>query len=66
MLVGASDADNDFLSIETAGPDGKLDVPDPASRYNPEDAHGASLVVDPHRFEWPAIVIPQSFGHALQ
>jgi len=27
-------------------------VPDPASRYNPADVHGASEVVDPNRFAW--------------
>jgi len=32
-------------------PDG-LDVPDPASRYNPEDTHGPSEVIDPEAFEW--------------
>ncbi|HKA44695.1 MAG TPA: malto-oligosyltrehalose trehalohydrolase [Burkholderiales bacterium] len=32
--------------------DGKLRVPDPASRYNPLDVHGASEVVDPLAFEW--------------
>ncbi|MBU2287428.1 MAG: malto-oligosyltrehalose trehalohydrolase, partial [Gammaproteobacteria bacterium] len=32
-------------------PDG-LRVPDPASRYNPADVHGASRVVDPHAFAW--------------
>jgi malto-oligosyltrehalose trehalohydrolase len=32
-------------------PDG-LEVPDPASRCQPEDVHGPSQVVDPHRFEW--------------
>src|SRR5687767_200879 len=32
--------------------DGKLDVPDPASRFNPGDVHGASVVVDPCAFEW--------------
>jgi maltooligosyltrehalose trehalohydrolase len=31
--------------------DGAL-VPDPASRANPDDVHGASLVVDPRAFEW--------------
>ena len=29
--------------------DGGLRVPDPASRYNPDDVHGASEVVDPLR-----------------
>jgi malto-oligosyltrehalose trehalohydrolase len=32
--------------------DGKLRVPDPASRFNPDDVHGASAVVDPLEFEW--------------
>ena len=32
--------------------DGKLDVPDPASRFNPDDVHGRSEVVDPGAFEW--------------
>jgi malto-oligosyltrehalose trehalohydrolase len=33
-------------------PDG-LQVPDPASRYNPDDVHGASEVIDPTAFDWP-------------
>jgi len=33
--------------------DQRISVPDPASRYNPQDVHGASAVVDPHAFEWP-------------
>jgi maltooligosyltrehalose trehalohydrolase len=32
--------------------DGKLEVPDPASRSNPEDVHGLSEVIDPTEFEW--------------
>ena len=32
--------------------DGKTLVPDPASRYNPDDVHGASQVIDPGAFEW--------------
>jgi maltooligosyltrehalose trehalohydrolase len=32
--------------------DGELRVPDPASRYNPEDVHGASELVDPDAYEW--------------
>jgi maltooligosyltrehalose trehalohydrolase len=27
-------------------------VPDPASRFNPDDVHGASLLVDPLDYEW--------------
>jgi maltooligosyltrehalose trehalohydrolase len=32
--------------------DGWQEVPDPASRYQPEDVHGASQVVDPAAFVW--------------
>ncbi len=32
-------------------PDG-LRVPDPASRYQPNDVHGASEVIDPQAYEW--------------
>jgi malto-oligosyltrehalose trehalohydrolase len=32
--------------------DGAALVPDPASRANPDDVHGTSLVVDPLAFEW--------------
>ncbi len=32
-------------------PDG-LQVPDPASRANPDDVHGASVVVDPRAYTW--------------
>jgi maltooligosyltrehalose trehalohydrolase len=32
--------------------DDGLEVPDPASRFNPEDIQGPSLVVDPNAFEW--------------
>ena len=31
---------------------GDTRVPDPASRFNPEDIHGASMVVDPFAYEW--------------
>jgi maltooligosyltrehalose trehalohydrolase len=33
--------------------DGGLQFADPASRFNPEDAQGVSLVVDPCAFDWP-------------
>src|SRR4030065_701472 len=29
-----------------------LRVPDPASRYQPEDVHGLSEVIDPHAYQW--------------
>lgn len=32
--------------------DGNLVVPDPASRFQPDDVHGLSLVVDPRAYEW--------------
>jgi malto-oligosyltrehalose trehalohydrolase len=33
--------------------DAELRVPDPASRFNPDDVHGPSEVVDPESFDWP-------------
>ena len=49
-----------FESLSAAAPgtryrfriDGGLEVPDPASRFNPDDVHGPSVVVDPGDFEW--------------
>ena len=32
--------------------DGKIEAPDPASRYQPGDVHGPSEVIDPHAYEW--------------
>jgi malto-oligosyltrehalose trehalohydrolase len=32
---------------------GDARVPDPASRFQPEGVHGASVVVDPYAFAWP-------------
>jgi len=32
--------------------DNEVHVPDPASRYQPEDVHGPSVVVDPSSFAW--------------
>lgn len=32
--------------------DGGQEVPDPASRFQPQDVHGASEVIDPHAFDW--------------
>lgn len=32
--------------------DGDLKVPDPASRYQPDDVHGASEIVDPAAYAW--------------
>jgi malto-oligosyltrehalose trehalohydrolase len=32
--------------------DGGLLVPDPASRFNPEDVHAPSMIVDPLAFSW--------------
>ncbi|MEO8807561.1 MAG: malto-oligosyltrehalose trehalohydrolase [Burkholderiaceae bacterium] len=33
--------------------DANLVVPDPASRHNPDDVHGASRLIDPEAFDWP-------------
>ncbi len=32
--------------------DGETKVPDPASRFQPDDVHGASEVIDPQSFDW--------------
>jgi malto-oligosyltrehalose trehalohydrolase len=32
--------------------DGGIAVPDPASRFNPQDVHGASEVIDASRYDW--------------
>ena len=32
--------------------DGGIRVPDPASRYQPQDVHGVSEVIDPRGFSW--------------
>lgn len=32
--------------------DGKTEVPDPASRFQPQDVHGPSEVIDPVAFRW--------------
>src|SRR5262249_30773978 len=32
--------------------DGELEVPDPASDFQPQDVFGPSEVIDHHRFEW--------------
>jgi maltooligosyltrehalose trehalohydrolase len=32
--------------------DGRMEIPDPASRFQPDDVHGASEVVDPLSFAW--------------
>jgi maltooligosyltrehalose trehalohydrolase len=33
--------------------DGGIEVPDPASRFNPQGVHGPSEVIDPEAFAWP-------------
>jgi maltooligosyltrehalose trehalohydrolase len=33
--------------------DDGISVPDPASRWNPQDVHSASVLVDPCAFQWP-------------
>jgi len=33
--------------------DGRTRVPDPASRAQPDDVHGPSVVIDPRAFAWP-------------
>lgn len=53
-------ADGWFRCARAVGPgtsyrfriNGELMVPDPASRYQPDDVHGPSAVVDPSVFDW--------------
>jgi malto-oligosyltrehalose trehalohydrolase len=58
-VPGQSDGWRELVTNTPAGTryqyriDGKLDVPDPASRYNPDDIHGASAVIDPSAYDWP-------------
>jgi maltooligosyltrehalose trehalohydrolase len=48
------------VTIELAAPgdhyryrvDGEHEVPDPVSRYQPDDVHGPSEILDPEGFEW--------------
>ena len=61
-LLAMDRAENGWftLSTELAGPgtryryriDGTLDVPDPASRFQPSDIAGPSEVVDPGAYDW--------------
>jgi hypothetical protein len=46
-LPGAAHGDSYRFEL----PDGSA-VPDPASRFNPEDVHGPSVVIDPRRYAW--------------
>jgi maltooligosyltrehalose trehalohydrolase len=55
------DEDGTFALMTTEAPpgaryryrvDGEEEVPDPASRHQPEDVHGPSVVVDPEACEW--------------
>jgi maltooligosyltrehalose trehalohydrolase len=60
FLPMARQADGWFEIMHKAHPgslyryrvDGAQEVPDPASRFQPQDADGPSEVVDPHAFEW--------------
>jgi maltooligosyltrehalose trehalohydrolase len=50
------------LHVPEAGPgtrysfrvDGELEIPDPASHFQPEDVHGPSEVIDHARYQWQA------------
>jgi maltooligosyltrehalose trehalohydrolase len=46
-LASAHAGDRYFFVLE----DGQ-EIPDPASRFQPDDVDGASEIVDPRRFEW--------------
>jgi malto-oligosyltrehalose trehalohydrolase len=54
------DAEGWYEAIAVAPPgtayhyriDDEIDVPDPASRYNPGDVHGDSAVINPNSYQW--------------
>jgi maltooligosyltrehalose trehalohydrolase len=49
---GADVADSAAGDLYRYRIDGRLEVPDPASRFNPQDVHGPSEVIDPDAFDW--------------
>jgi maltooligosyltrehalose trehalohydrolase len=60
-LLPMSRDDGGWFTVRAAAPTGAryryqldngLRVPDPASRFQPDDVHGPSLVVDPKAFTW--------------
>jgi malto-oligosyltrehalose trehalohydrolase len=48
LLTDRADADTRYRFVLTDG----LRVPDPASRYQPQDVHGPSAVIDPEAYIW--------------
>src|SRR5262245_25980378 len=48
LVTDRASADMRYRFVLTNG----LRVPDPASRYQPEDVHGPSAVVDPEAYVW--------------
>ncbi|MGB5081022.1 MAG: malto-oligosyltrehalose trehalohydrolase [Burkholderiales bacterium] len=57
-MPATGDGWHELLTGEAAGCryryriDAGIEVPDPASRFQPQDVHGASEVVDPRAFSW--------------
>ncbi|MCW5657799.1 MAG: malto-oligosyltrehalose trehalohydrolase [Burkholderiaceae bacterium] len=62
QLLAAQRRDEGWWDVRIAGAragqryrwriDDRLDVPDPASRWNPDGPHGDSVLIDPSAFEW--------------
>jgi maltooligosyltrehalose trehalohydrolase len=48
-IVGEKAEEGDLYAFSL---NGRIRVPDPASRFQPEDVHGPSQIVDPFSFEW--------------
>ena len=42
--------------------DGEIDVPDPASAFQPDDVSGPSEVIDHASYPWRALVVPRKAG----
>lgn len=51
-LAGARAGDRYSYRVRTEAQAEPVEVPDPASRFNPEDTHGPSELQDPEAFDW--------------
>jgi maltooligosyltrehalose trehalohydrolase len=52
LVVAEAGAGTRYRFVMDDGHGGELAVPDPASRFNPEDVHGPSMVMDPTAYAW--------------
>ena len=52
LIVREAGAGSRYKYVVHRGAQSPLAVPDPASRFNPDGVHGASVVVDPDSYRW--------------